>query len=128
MMKESPTMDKEKKVLIVEDETLTAMMLESYMEEKGYISAGLSATGEDAVLKAKAEEPDLIFMDFRLSGEMDGIEAAKLISMASQTPIVIMSGYTESIVFERASGYRPTAFISKPVDFSEIDDILKSIA
>ncbi len=121
-------MDKGKKILIVEDETLTAMMLEAYIKEKGYISAGFYATGEDAVRKAKVEEPDLIFMDFRLSGKMDGMEAARLINVERRTPIVIISGYTEGIVLERASGYKPTAYLSKPINLIDVDNILQSIA
>jgi CheY-like chemotaxis protein len=121
-------MDKPRKILIVEDETLTAMMLEAYIEKRGFVSAGFYASGEEAVMKAKTEEPDLILMDFRLSGRMNGMEAAKLINAERPTPIIIMSGYKEAIVFERASGYSPTAFLTKPVDFSEIDDILRSIA
>lgn len=121
-------MGSQKKILIVEDETLTAMMLEAYIQEKGYASAGLCSTGEEAVRGAVEEEPDLILMDFRLSGEMDGMEAARLINRELPTPIIIMSGYTENIVFERAAEYRPAAFLSKPVDFQQIDDILRLIA
>ncbi len=121
-------MDERKKILIVEDETLTAMMLENYIEKKGYISAGFYATGEDAVRKAKTEKPDLIFMDFRLSGKMDGMEAARLINLERRTPIVMISGYTEGIVLERASGYRPIAFLSKPINLVDVDNILQSIA
>jgi hypothetical protein len=67
-------MDNAKKVLIVEDETLTAMAIQAYIEERGYRVVGLSASGEDAVRQAKEEEPDLILMDFRLAGRMDGME------------------------------------------------------
>jgi CheY-like chemotaxis protein len=120
-------MDKGKKVLIVEDETLTAMAMEAYIEEKGYRVVGQSATGEDAVQKAKSEGPDLIFMDFMLAGAMDGIEAATLINAERQIPVIMISGYTERIVFERASGFRPVAFLSKPISFDDIDRIMQSL-
>jgi CheY-like chemotaxis protein len=121
-------MDKKKKILIVEDETLTAMMLETYIEKMGHISAGFYATGEDAVRGARTEKPDLIFMDFRLSGKMDGMEAARLINLERRTPIVIMSGYTEGIVFEQTSGFKPAAFLPKPINLVDVDGILQSIA
>jgi CheY-like chemotaxis protein len=120
-------MKKAKKVLIVEDETLTAMAIEAYVEEKGYRVAGLCATGEDAVRKAREEEPDLILMDFRLAGRMNGIEAAMLIQAERRTPIAIISGYAERIVLEEAKGYEPAAYLSKPIDFADIDGILGSI-
>jgi CheY-like chemotaxis protein len=120
--------DRRKRVLIVEDETLTAMLLEAFVEERGFASAGFYATGEDAVRKAKSEEPDLIFMDFKLSGRMDGMEAARIIEAERPIPIVIMSGYTERIVLEGSQGYKPAAFLSKPIDFEEVEGILASIA
>ena len=127
-MKGYISMDNRKKVLIVEDESLTAMMLEEYVENKGFRSLGLSATGEEAIRKAQEENPDLVFMDFRLSGEMNGIEAAKLIDAEGRIPIVIMTGYDKQIVLERASEYQPRAILRKPLDDAEIDAVLKSIA
>ena len=114
-------------MLIVEDETLTAMAMEAYIEERGYRVAGLCATGEDAVRKAREEEPDLILMDFRLAGRMNGIEAAMIIEAERRTPIAIISGYSERIVLEAASGYEPAAYLSKPIDFDDIESILGSI-
>jgi DNA-binding NarL/FixJ family response regulator len=120
-------MDKAKKVLIVEDETLTAMAIEEYIAKKGHRVVGLSATGEDAVRKAREEEPDLVLMDFRLGGRMDGVEAATLIDAERKVPVAIISGYTERIVLEGASGFKPIAYLTKPIDFAEIDAILRSI-
>jgi CheY-like chemotaxis protein len=119
-------MGERKRVLIVEDETLTAMALGSYMEEMGYTVVGFTATGEDAVRKAKSEEPDLIFMDVRLAGMMDGMEAARLINVDRRTPIIIISGYAN--VVERASAYKPTAYLSKPINFNDINGILQSMS
>jgi CheY-like chemotaxis protein len=121
-------MENIKKILIVEDETLTAMMLAEYIKDKGFSSVSLSSTGEEAILRAKAEKPDLIFMDFRLGGEMNGIEAAKIIDADRSVPIVIISGYAEHIILERANDYRPRAILQKPVSDADIDDILKLIA
>lgn len=123
----SARMDKKKKVMIIEDETLSAMVLEEYVVDKGFVSAGIYATGEDAVRMAKSEEPDLIFMDIRLPGKMDGMEAARLINADRRIPIVVMSGYSKDVLRERASDYSPAAFLSKPIELSEIDGILRSI-
>jgi DNA-binding NarL/FixJ family response regulator len=120
-------MPERKRILIVEDETLTAMALASYVEEKGFLVVGFSATGEDAVGKARAERPDLIFMDIRLAGAMDGVEAARLICADRRTPIVIITGYTDEFVSLRAWSHEPAAFLSKPIDFDDIDAILAAI-
>jgi two-component system, response regulator PdtaR len=121
-------MDARKKILIVEDESLTAMMMEEYITDKGFLSAGLSATGEDAILKAEAEKPDLIIMDFKLGGSLNGIQAAKIIESSRPVPIVILSGYAEAVVLEGAAGYRPRAVLRKPVDDDMIDAMLAAIA
>jgi two-component system, response regulator PdtaR len=120
-------LDKGKKVLIVEDESITAMAMEAYIMERGYEVVGQSATGEDAVRMARSEAPDLVFMDFRLAGAMDGVEAAMLICSERRIPIVMISGYAERIVLEKASDFKPAAFLLKPINFDDIDKIMESI-
>ena len=116
-----------KKVLIIEDETLTAMMLEDFFLDKGFVSAGIYSTGAEALKVADSEKPDLIFMDIGLPGPMDGIEAARRINAVHQIPIIIISGYSKAVLRERASGYSPAAFLSKPIELDEIEGILQSI-
>jgi CheY-like chemotaxis protein len=119
-------MAERKRVLIVEDETLTAMSLGSYIEEMGFPVVGIVATGEDAIQAARAESPDIVFMDIRLAGKMDGMEAARLINLDRPTPIVFISGYTNPDV--RSCDCTPIAYLSKPFDFHDIDLLLQSIA
>jgi len=121
-------MDERKKVLIVEDEAMTALMLEGYVEDKGFLSVGLAATGEDAVIKARSTRPDLVFMDFTLGGAMNGVEAAKIIHAELQIPVVIMSGHDEQLILDHARHYRPLAFLRKPMSDAALDAILNQIA
>jgi len=121
-------MNRKKKVLIVDDEAFTAMMLQEYIEEKGFLSVGLSSTGEDAIVKARSAGPDLVFMDFQLGGEMNGIEAARIIDAELRVPVVIMSGYDEQIILEKASGYSPQKILRKPMSDGDIDEVLNLIA
>jgi CheY-like chemotaxis protein len=117
-------MGEKKRVLIVEDEGLNAMALAEYMEGLGYQVDGFAATGEDAVRKAKESPPDLVFMDVRLSGPMDGIEASRLILAEREVPIILISGYSEKVLMERKDAIKPLACLSKPFDFDEIKAIL----
>ena len=73
------------KVLIVEDEAITAQLLEMQLDTAGYDIVGPSAKGEDAVKLAVDEKPDAILMDINLLGEMDGIEASHLIQKSIKT-------------------------------------------
>jgi CheY-like chemotaxis protein len=116
-----------RKVLIVEDETLTAMMLEDFFLEKGFASAGIWSTGEEAVRVAASEAPDLILMDIGLPGPMDGIEAARRISAVRRVPIVLISGYSKTVLRERTPDFAPAAFLSKPIELDEVEELLPSI-
>jgi CheY-like chemotaxis protein len=113
-----------KRVLIVEDETLTAMALGSYLEERGYSVVGICATGEDALQAAREGDPDLILMDIRLAGKMDGIEAARLINLEAPRPIVFISGYASRSFHD--SDFQPIAYLSKPIDYGDLELILES--
>ncbi len=68
------------RILIVEDEGIVAADLESTLQKLGYTVVGTAATGEQAVEKAEKTAPDLVLMDIRLKGEMDGIDAAEQIT------------------------------------------------
>jgi CheY-like chemotaxis protein len=64
------------RIAIVEDERLVAENLKETLEEKDFEVVAMAATGADAIQKITSTDPDLILMDIRLKGEMDGIDAA----------------------------------------------------
>ena len=116
-----------KKVLIVEDESLTAMALGAYLRGEGYDVVGLSATGEEALQRARNDHPDIIFMDIRLAGKMDGIEAAEAISREGRFPIVFMTGHTIEESTPRLGALVSAGYLTKPISFSDIDGILARV-
>ena len=120
-------MDRSRKVLIVEDETLTALALSAYLSDLGCEVLDLSATGEEAVQTARANKPDIVFMDVNLQGKMDGIEAAGIIAQGGPISIIFITGYSNKSVHDRAAAQSPTAYLIKPFDFSVIDKILEAI-
>src|SRR5207302_6987906 len=65
------------RILVVEDEAITAADLQDRLVQLGYEIAGWAVTGADAVKLARSEQPDLVLMDIRLKGRMTGIEAAR---------------------------------------------------
>ncbi|HIH26514.1 MAG TPA: response regulator, partial [Methanoregulaceae archaeon] len=66
-------------ILIVEDEAITGMGLRKSLMDLGYSVLGVVPNGEQAVQTAVERRPDLILMDIRLAGKMNGIAASKLI-------------------------------------------------
>jgi len=83
------------KVLIVEDERLIAENLRFILEERGYQVIGIVASGEDAFLMTSIMSPDVVLMDIRIHGTVDGIEAAKRIRNlhGRDLPVVFLSAY-----------------------------------
>jgi CheY-like chemotaxis protein len=121
------TMTRGSKVLIVEDEAITAKCLRMDLEESGIETLAPVARGEDAIRVALAENPSLILMDIRLAGEMDGIKTAQEIRERQDIPIVFMTGFLTASVKEHASKADPAGFIEKPVDIDRIIRLYRTI-
>jgi CheY-like chemotaxis protein len=66
----------------------------------------------------------VVLMDIRLSGDMDGIKAAKEIRSFSKAWIIFMSGYSDESLKERAMALNPVAYLNKPTDSYEIDSAI----
>lgn len=104
-----------KKILIVEDEFITSKDLKEMLTEMGYQVCDIAATGEEAILKAKNHQPDLILMDIMLRGKMTGIEASKTINKTLDVPIIYLTAYSDKKTFEKAKDTEPSSYIVKPV-------------
>ncbi|HNR25927.1 MAG TPA: response regulator [Methanobacteriaceae archaeon] len=115
------------KILVVEDERITAEDLKAGLEFDGYQVPAICSSGEDAVQKAGKIKPDLVLMDIRLEGEMDGIEAAGEIRRLYDIPVIYLTAYSDEKTVERAKKTEPSGFlvkgqglINKPFEDTEI--------
>ena len=115
------------KVLIVEDEALTAKGLKIELEELGVVVLDPIAKGEDAVKIALQENPSLILMDIRLADGLNGIEASERIRLKKEIPIVFMTGYATEEMKERALKINPIDYLEKPVDMHRIEQIIDTL-
>jgi signal transduction histidine kinase/AmiR/NasT family two-component response regulator len=104
------------RILIVEDNKNNVIRLRFLLEALDYEVVGTAATGEDAITTAQNTAPDLILMDIKLRGEMDGIEAARQIHTQSDVPIIYLSAFATSKMLERAKISEPYAYLTKPID------------
>ncbi|MDZ7317010.1 MAG: response regulator [candidate division KSB1 bacterium] len=116
-----------KKVLIVEDELLTARLLQMELQSWGLDVPKPEAKGEEAVVAALKEKPHLILMDIRLAGGMDGIEAARAILNHQKTAIIFMTGYDIDLIKQRAADLKVVGFIPKPVDMECLRRIIENL-
>ena len=108
------------RIMIVEDSLVAALELEELLCENGYEIAGTAESGSEAILKAEKTAPDLILMDIKLSGKMDGIDVANKLNGKINVPIVFLTGHSESKIVERASRAHPAGFILKPFNGAQI--------
>jgi CheY-like chemotaxis protein len=113
-----------KKILIVEDEILSAVWMNDFLSEEGYSVCRPVTTGEQAVEAAKEETPDIVFMDINLAGSMDGIEAARIIHDRYDIPIIFMTGYFNNDILDTIREISPVAFLNKPIQVSDVETSL----
>src|SRR5262249_38235977 len=107
-------------VLIVEDEQIVALDLHDRLTELGYGVVGIVSTGRDAVEKARQCRPDVVLMDIRLEGKMDGIEAAEQIHAELGLPIVYLADFGDQRRVERVRLDSRSAYLLKPFDEREV--------
>ncbi len=108
------------KILVVDDEAIITMQLEERLSAMGYDIAGMSASGEDAVNKARRIRPDLVLMDIVMPGRMNGIEAAEIITNELDIPVVFVTSYADDAIIQKAKSVRPYGYIVKPFNELEI--------
>lgn len=102
------------RILVVEDERIVALDLTSTLEDLGYRVVGVAATGAEAHELASRERPDLVLMDIRLQGEVDGIQMAAALRTEWHVPIVFLTANANGETLRRALETCPGGFLSKP--------------
>jgi CheY-like chemotaxis protein len=102
------------RILIVEDEQIIAVDLRRRLGRMGHVSVGIVTSGEEAIVEAQRLQPDLVLMDVRLRGSMDGIEAAQQIQAQFEIPVILMSAYTTVQSLQHIWRTVPTVYRSKP--------------
>lgn len=108
------------RILVVEDDGILAMTLETMLNKLGYAVLRPVARGEDAVAAAATEQPDLVLMDIHLGGSMDGITAARRIGSFSEVPVVFLSSHSEDALLRQAKSTTPYGYLIKPVSEREL--------
>jgi two-component system, cell cycle sensor histidine kinase and response regulator CckA len=113
------------RILIVEDDRIVARDIQQQLARMGHVVVGISATGEDAVSLATDRQPDLVLMDIRLEGEMDGIEAARRIRDRHQIPIIFLTAYANDETVYRASLTEPFGYLLKPFEVPQMRAVIQ---
>lgn len=107
-------------ILVVEDEMVIARDIKDCLENLGYSVPAIANSGTKAVEAAAQLRPDLVLMDIRLKGEMDGTQAAKEIWEYLQIPVIYASGHSDPHTLERVKTTAPFGYILKPIEEREL--------
>lgn len=108
------------RILIVEDEPVTAMALQSSLEQFGYEIVASVPTGEEAVAIARKGHVDVVLMDIRLMGKMDGVTAAETIQKEMKIPSIYLTAYSDEETLRRAKIAEPDGYLVKPYNEREL--------
>ena len=112
------------RILVVEDEKIVAMDVSGSLAAQGYEVAGIVSTGEEAIRIANSEHVDLVVMDIRLKGEVDGLQAAEELRL-SDIPVVYLTAYADESTLERAKLDNSMGYILKPFEDRELHTIVE---
>jgi CheY-like chemotaxis protein len=115
------------RILIVEDERLIALDLQRGLARLGYTVVALAASGLEAIQKALALHPDVVLMDIRLQGDMDGVEAAQQIHASAAIPVVFMTAYVDEYTQQRFKAINPWGCLYKPFTPQQVQSAVEHI-
>ena len=112
------------RILIVEDDRIVARDIEQQLRRLGYLVTGITARGDMALALAQSTQADLVLMDIRVQGPLDGIEAARQIRAHCQIPVVFLTAYADDDTVRRASAAEPYGYVLKPFEDSQLHTVI----
>lgn len=104
------------RILVVEDKFIVAQDIATSLKKLGYDVCKILDSGEEVVAQARELQPDLVLMDIRLKGSIDGIEAAKELKSQFDIPVVYLTAHSDEETVQRAGETEPCGYLLKPFD------------
>ena len=108
------------KILVVEDEQITAMAITETLKDLGFKVVGHANCSDAAVSLAEKKDPDLILMDIKLDGKIDGIKTAEIIKKNYNIPVIFLTAYSDQSTLNRAKITEPFSYLLKPLNEREL--------
>lgn len=102
------------RILIVEDEAITAAYLADVLESLGHTVVGTAKTGAEALAREEEQRPELVLMDLQLKGELDGVAAARAIRARRDVPVVFVTAHADPETVARVAAITPAGYVVKP--------------
>jgi len=108
------------RVLVVEDEAVSALALTRRLAKLGYEIAGVADSSQQALVMALATKPTLVLMDIAIQGTMDGVDTATELLRQMDIPIIFLTAHSDTATIERAKGVSPHGYLLKPFEVRDI--------
>jgi PAS domain S-box-containing protein len=112
-------------ILVVEDEIIVAWDIKETLEKLGHTVVDLVVSGAEALELTATDRPDLVLMDIRLEGDMDGIVAGGEIYDRFNIPVVYLTAHADEFTLERAMKTAPFGYIIKPFQSQSLQSAIK---
>ena len=107
-------------ILIVEDEAIVAMATKMMLKNLSHLTVGIASTAEQAIRNSFDHPVDLILMDIKLKGEVDGILAAQEIRKNKNIPILFITGNSDQKTKLRIKEISNSSILQKPVMIEDL--------
>jgi DNA-binding LytR/AlgR family response regulator len=107
-------MDKNVRILIVEDEFVTLDLLRDYLEESGYQVSGDAMSADEAMAILERGNTDFAMLDINIKGDKDGIWLAEQINKKYQIPFVFLTAFSDALTVKAAAQTKPYGYLVKP--------------
>lgn len=113
------------RILIVEDEIIVAMDIQQILEKLGYDVYAVVSSGEESIKKASRIKLDLVLMDIKLKGKINGLKAAQHLQKRFNLPVIYLSAYGDDVTKESSQRTKHFGFIHKPFQEKELRSIIE---
>ena len=114
------------RILIVEDELLIAIQMETALTAAGFQIVGIASTGEEALQLARAQSPTLVVMDIRLAGDRDGIDTAIELFNSHGIRCIFASAHSDQVAQRRAAPAAPLGWLQKPYTMASLTAMVRA--
>jgi signal transduction histidine kinase len=113
------------RILIVEDEQIVAKDLQQSLIDMGYDAFAIAASAEEAVAHASDKSPDVVLMDVRIQGDIDGIQTAAILKSRLPLSVIYLTAHADEVMIDRAKRTEPHGYLLKPVKAAELRSMIE---
>jgi signal transduction histidine kinase len=113
------------RILIVEDDSVSALLLQRALEKNAHQIIGIADTGEKALEMLDEHGADIVMMDINLAGELDGIKTTEIINEKFDIPVVYLSASSDAETLNKVVGTNPSAYVIKPFNIRELNMVIE---